>query len=200
MTTLKTTARNWTAGVALAVGTLAAQAAPVLQFDTVLKHVNVGDSFVLLLQGAGFDITAGGLLIDNLSGGQKLNLAFTPGALEMLSIDIDPRWTFAAANKTGVADNAAGTLTGLAFGTFPATADDSFNIARINFRALVAAPAEVVVTGGDLAGKVNGVGGSKFAASYVATAVQISSAVPEPESWALLAAGLGMLALRARRT
>jgi hypothetical protein len=199
MTTLKITTRTLAAGFALAAGTLAAQAAPLLQFDTALKSVNVGDSFVLLLQGSGFDMTAGGLLIDNLSGGQKLNLAFTPGALEVLSVDIDPRWSFAAANKTGVADNAGGTLTGMAFGTFPATPDDSFNIARISFRALAAAPADVVVTAVDFAGKVNGVGGSKFAASYVATAVQISSAVPEPQSWALLVAGLGLLALRVRR-
>lgn len=189
---------QWAVSLALAGLASAAQAVPVVKFDADMKTVAVGDSFELLLQGAGFDVTAGGKLINNLSGGQKLNLVFSAGALEIVSVSIDPRWTFTTANKPGTIDNAAGTLTGLAFGTFPATTDDEFNIARITFKALQSAPATVVVTAVDFAGKVNNVAGSKIAASYVPTAVQIS-AVPEPQTWALLAGGLALVAFRLRR-
>jgi hypothetical protein len=152
---------------------------------------------VLLLQGSGFDITLGGLSINNVSGGQHLNLSFAAGALEITGVSIDPRWNFASANKPGVVDNAAGTLTGLGFGSFPATTDTAFNIASITFRALQAASAEVVVTAVDIAGKVNNLPGANILASFQPSAVQVS-AVPEPESWAMLAAGLVWLALRRR--
>lgn len=177
----------------------AAQAVPVIKFDVAAQNAAVGDSFDLVLQGSGFDATGGGLVINNLSGGQKLNLAFTAGALEIVSITIDPRWSFAAANKPGTIDNAAGTLTGLAFGSFPATADDNFDIARISFRALTATPATVGVSAVDLVGRVNNVAGSVIAASFVPSSVQISP-VPEPQTWALMAAGLVWLARRAQRS
>ena len=188
--------RTFTVAAVLALAT-AAHAVPVLGFGAAAQNIAVGDSFELVLQGSGFDSTAGGLVINNLSGGQQINLLFSVGALELLGITIDPRWTFAAANKPGTVNNAAGTLTGLAFGTFPATADDSFDIARITFRALSTTPATVVVTAANLAGRVNNVAGTRIAADFATRTVSVSP-VPEPHSWALLAAGLGWLALRSR--
>lgn len=174
-----------------------AHAVPVVKFDTGIVYAELGASFVLVLQGAGFDATAGGLTINNLSGGQRLNLTFSADVLAISSVSIDPRWSFAAANKPGVINNAAGTLTGMAFGAFPASTDASFNIARITFTALQAAPAEVVVTAVDFAGRVNNVAGSSIVASFVPSQVQVS-AVPEPQGWLMLAAGIGWLALRRR--
>lgn len=181
---------------AAGVGPLA-HAVPVVRFDTAAVNVEVGASFVLVLQGTGFDTTAGGLTINNVSGGQRLNLTFSAGALQITNISIDPRWSFAAANKPGLVDNPAGTLTGMAFGAFPASTDAAFDIARITFTALQALPASVVVTAVDFAGRVNNVAGSTIAASFVPSSVQIA-AVPEPQSWAMLGAGIGLLALRRR--
>jgi hypothetical protein len=197
MKTSKFRSAHLLTALALASASSVTQATPVVQFDLASLAVNVGDSFVLLLQGAGFDFTAGGLTINNVSGGQHLNLAFTAGAMEITGISIEPRWTFSSANKPGVIDNAAGTLTGMAFGTFPATTDTAFDIARITFHALQPGPAEVVVTAVDFAGKVNNLPGATIVASFMPSAVQIN-AVPEPESWAMLAAGLAWLALRRR--
>lgn len=198
MTTLELKSAKWLSALVLLTSGAAAQAVPTLGFDLDTLSVQVGDSFVLLLQGTGFDSTADGLAIDNLSGGQKLNLSFPAAALQLESVVIDPRWSFAAANKTGVIDNAAGTLTGLAFGTFPATADDSFDIARISFTALDAGAATVAISAAQLIGRVNNLAGTTIAASTLPSAVQVS-AVPEPQAWAMLAAGLGWLALRSRR-
>lgn len=176
----------------------AAHAVPTLQFDPAAPVVAVGDTFELVLRGTGFGTTAAGLAINSLSGGQQVDIAFSAGSLEVVNITIDPRWTFAAANKPGTADNAAGTVTGLAFGTFPATTDDDFAIARFSFKALTSAPAVVGVSAANLAGRVNNVAGTRIAAEFVPSAVQISP-VPEPHTWALLAAGLGWIALRSRR-
>ena len=184
--------------LATAAASPLAHAVPVVQFDAASVAIEAGASFTLVLQGRGFDTTAGGLAINNVSGGQRLNLSFSAGALAITGITIDPRWNFAAANRPGVIDNVAGTLTGMAFGAFPASTDASFNIARITFTALQSMPADMVVTAVDFAGRVNNVAGSAIAASFVPSSVQIS-AVPEPQGWAMLAAGIGWLALRRRQ-
>jgi hypothetical protein len=199
MKTLKHTSPAWAAAIAMTTLAGPAHAVPTLAFNTGVLAADIGDTFELLLQGSGFDLTADGKVIDNLSGGQQGALSFTAGALELLSVSIDPRWTFAAANKPGLTDNTTGTLTGLSFGTFPATADDSFNIARFTFKVLTAVPASVLVSGLDFAGKVGGRAGVKFSADALPTTVNISTAVPEPQAWALMALGLGGLLLRRRR-
>lgn len=174
-----------------------AQAIPTVGFDSAITNVQLGESFTLTLQGTGFDFTTDSKVIDNITGGQKFNLAFDPSQMEILSISIDPRWTFTSGNKTGTVDNVAGTVTGIAFGTFPATTDDSFNIASISFRTLSAGQQTVSIIGGEFAAKVGGLAGAKILPAFDSATVQIS-AVPEPGQWAMMLAGLGLVGWRLR--
>lgn len=169
-----------------------AQAVPTLTLTPSATAVQAMSSFTLQLQGSDFGSTAGGTAIDNVSGGQNLNLSFSAGVVELLSVAIAPRWSFAAANKTGAIDNAAGTLSGLGFGTFPATSDDSFDIAVLSFRALAPGVASFSVGGAQLVGRVGGVPGSSIEATLPSVSVNVSP-VPEPQSWALFALGLVLL-------
>jgi hypothetical protein len=173
----------------------AAQAVPTLTLTPSAADVQATSTFTLQLQGSDFGSTAGGSAIDNVSGGQNLNLNFSAGIVELLGVEIAPRWTFAAANKAGAVDNAAGTLTGLGFGTFPATGDDSFDIALLRFRALAPGMASFSVAGAQLVGRVAGVPGSSIDVTLPSISVAVS-AVPEPGSWALLASGLALVLLR----
>jgi hypothetical protein len=184
------------AALALALVSQGANAIPIVGFQPDPAVVLVGDTFQLLLQGTDFDTTADGKTINNVTGGQKFNLQFSSGLLQILGVNIDPRWSFG--NKTGTLDNTAGTLTGLAFGTFPATTDDSFSIASITFKALQAGQGQVTVTGGEFAAKVNNVSGSKILPAFDNATIQVS-AVPEPPQWAMLMTGLGLVGWRMRK-
>jgi len=186
------------AATALAAASLGAAAVPTLQFSAAPASVTIGASFTLLLQGSGFDATAGGSLIDNISGGQKLDLGFGAGLLELVSVTLDPRWTFAAANKTGTVDNAAGTVKGIGFGSFPATTDDSFNIASFNFRAIAAGLYPVQTYLYVKPGRVAGVAGQVVATGLPSASITVSP-VPEASSWALFALGLAGIAALGRR-
>jgi hypothetical protein len=174
----------------------AALAAPTVGFDLDSTSVNVGDTFELILRGMDFDMTSDNKVVNNITGGQKFKLQFDPVVVKMLGVQIDPRWTFSSGNKPGTMDNVAGTLTGLAFGTFPATEDDNFNIARISFKALKAGQSEIMISDGEFAAKVNNAAGAKILPSFDSAMVQV---VPEPEQWAMLLAGLGLVGLRFRK-
>ena len=162
--------------LALAVASQGAMALPTVDLTPSASSVMVGDTFTLMLQGSGFDLTSDSKVIDNVTGGQKFNLSFASGVLEIVSVSIDSGWTFTSGNKTGTINNTAGTLTGLAFGTFPATTADSFAIAQITFRALDAGSL-YLTTGGEIAAKVNGLSGAKILPSLDSTMVAV---VPEP--------------------
>lgn len=185
------------ATLALALISQGAQAIPIVGFEPDFSTVLVGDTFELLLQGTDFD-TADGKTINNVTGGQKFNLQFSSGLLQIINVSIDPRWNFTSGNKTGTLDNIAGTLTGLAFGTFPSTTDDNFGIASITFKALQAGQGAVTVTGGEFAARVNNVSGSKILPAFDSATIQVS-AVPEPQTWAMLMAGLGLMGWRMRK-
>jgi len=184
------------AAFALALFGQAAQAAPTVGFVPGAPSVLVGESFALTLRGWGFDLTTDSKLIDNITGGQKFNLEFNPGQLELLSVQIAPIWTFTSGNKTGTVDNDGGFLTGMAFGTFPATTADDFDIATITFKALKAGTTPVIPYGGEFAAKVNNLAGAKILPSYEMAQVQV---VPEPGQWALMLAGLGLVGWRLRK-
>ena len=182
-------------GLSIALAGPAAQAAPTVQFDPSFVTVAVGQVFELVLRGLSFNLTTGGAAIDNLTGGQHLNLSYSNTRLELLQITLDPRWTFAPGNNTGTINAANGTVTGLAFGVFPATPDDDFNIATFKLRALAAGPGSLVLGAGQFVGKVAGVAGQTISASLGQANLTVLAAVPEPQPGALLLAGLGGLAI-----
>lgn len=181
--------------LALAFASQGAQALPTIDLSPSASSVMVGDTFTLMLQGTGFDLTSDSKVIDNVTGGQKFDLSFASGVLEIVSVSIDSSWNFTSGSKTGTTDNTAGTLTGLAFGTFPATTADSFAIAQITFRALGAGSGMIALTGGEIAARVNGVSGVKILPELTNTMVAV---VPEPAEWTMLLAGLGLIGWRLR--
>ena len=88
--------------------------------------------------------------------------------------------------------------TSLAFATTPPTTDDSFNIASITFRALQAGQGQVTFTGGEFIARVNNVSGTRILPSFDSATILVS-AVPEPQQWAMLLAGLGLVGWRMRK-
>ncbi|HSW04215.1 PEP-CTERM sorting domain-containing protein [Aquabacterium sp.] len=183
-------------GLAVAVAATAAQATAEVRFAAHVETVAIGQVFDLVLQGRSFDLSADGAPIGNVTGGQKLNVAYDPLSFELLSVSIDPRWTFAAGNREGVIDQASGTLTGVAFGAFPATTDDNFDIATLTLRALAPGAGSLALVSGQFIGTVGGKAGQLITPSLGQAMVTV---VPEPNQWALLLAGLGFVGLKLRR-
>lgn len=178
------------AGACVAVSFAGAQAAPSIQFDPSFESVAVGEVFDLVLKGISFGHTSAGLVIGNLTGGQKLNLTYTKTQLQVLKVTIDPRWTFASGNKEGTIDHQQGAVNGVAFGSFPATADDDFTIATITLKALAPGKGTVELVSGQFVGQVGGRAGQAITPTLPQATVTV---VPEPEQWALLLLGLGVL-------
>ena len=183
-----------------ATAAINAHALPTVGFDQTTKSVDVGDTFELVLQGSGFDTTFDAKLIDNVTGGQHFDLSFGAGVLQLVDVQIASRWIFSSGNKTGTIDNGAGTLTGMAFGTFPATTDDSFDIATLSFQAISSGASELVLSGGVFAARVASISGSVITPDFETTNISVTSPVPEPETWAVMLAGLGMIGWRTRRS
>ncbi|MDC8772872.1 FxDxF family PEP-CTERM protein [Roseateles albus] len=186
------------AGFSLAALSVAAHAAPEVKLQPSFNSVAVGQEFEVSVNALGFGTTSGGLTIDNFTGGQKLDFTFQSSKLQVLSVTIDPRWTFTTGNKVGTIDNVNGTLKGVAFGVFPATTDDDFAIATIKVRAIGAGNATLDLTNGTFIGKVNNKAGQAIAAT-MGQADVVVTAVPEPQTLAMLLAGLGFVGFVARR-
>lgn len=178
------------AGLSLAAS-LGAQAAPELQFTPGSTSVAVGHVFDVVLRGLSFGQTDGGLAIDNLSGGQNLAFSYDATVLELVQITLDPRWTFGA--NVGTHNAALGSVTGLRFGVFPATTDDSFDIASFKLKALAPGQGKLDLISGSFSGRVGGKAGVTFGAMLGEVTVAVT-AVPEPAALLLWLAGLGGLA------
>ncbi len=183
---------------ALLSASTGARAAPQLQLDATTSSVAVGQAFDVVLTGHAFDLTAGGQVINNVTGGQNLNFSFSNTTFQLLSVTIDPRWTFSAANKPGTIDQALGTIAGTAFGVFPATTDDDFTIATFSIKALAPGMGTLTLLSGQIIGQVAGQAGQLIVASTGTATIGISP-VPESAPWVLLAAGVCMLGLRTGR-
>ena len=182
-------------GLALAVGV---QAAPQIRFEPSFESVAIGREFEVAVSGLGFDASGNGTPIDNVTGGQNLKFTFSNAALQVLGVTIDPRWNFAASNRPGRVDQVAGTVTGVSFGAFPATTDDSFAIAVIALRAIAPGSGSITLDSGQFVGRVGGRSGQLIATSSIPALVTVT-AVPEPDTWALLVSGLCLVALKRRR-
>ena len=174
-----------------------ASALPTVGFDPSDIEVVVGETFELTLLGSGFDATAAALVIDNVTGGQSFNLSFSQAGLELTNVEIASRWSFTTGNRAGVIDQTVGTLAGLAFGTFPATTDDTFEIATLTFKAAAVGDWSVAVESGVLAARVASVSGSAITPEYGSASVAV---VPEPEMWAMMLAGMGLIGLRRKKS
>lgn len=181
-------------GLSITMAAVGAQAAAGVGFDPSFESVAVGQVFEVVLKGMTFDVTRGGAVIDNFTGGQGLNFSFSRATLEVVKVSIDPRWNFG--NRTGTISQARGTLTNMWFGVFPATTDDNFNIATITLKALAPGQGVLTLDAGKFVGKVGGIAGITIAPTLGHTSVTV---IPEPQQWALLLAGLGVVALGRRR-
>lgn len=202
MSTQETLTRNrviatMLAGLVLACSGGTVRAAAQTKLVPSFSDVAVGDVFEIVLTGLGFDQTLDGKTIGNVTGGQNLNFSFSQGTLEVLGVAIAPRWTFAAGNRPGTIDNSAGTVSGTAFGTFPATTDDDFDIVTFTVKALAPGSANMALTSAQFIGQVDGRAGQLISASLAQTSVNV---VPEPGQWALLLAGLTFVGLKLRRS
>lgn len=176
-----------------------ALAVPTFVLTPSSSTVVVGEVFALSLKGTSFGETAGGTVINNVSGGQAFSFSYGAAGFEIVSISIAPRWNFSPANKTGTIDAAAGTVTGFGFGAFPGATDDDFDIATFTLKALASGPALLSMTTGQVVGTVGGAPGQSISAMPAVAALSIK-AVPEPAPAALLLLGLGaIVALRSRR-
>ena len=170
------------AAAALLSGSLGAQAAGSLVFTPTGSTVSPGSSFAVQVRGSGFS--------DNVVGG-GLNLSFDPGVLALTGVSVDTGvWEFASSN--GLVDNALGTLSDVYFNSFKAVLPTGdFAVASLQFTALAIGSSALQMTAS----------ASFPFANDVAEAVSVTfqpanvtvTAVPEPQRWALFAAGLGVL-------
>lgn len=169
---------------AAAVSAMAgAQAGSTVQISGPAGPLALDDLFTLSVSGHDFvEVNGGGL-----------NVTFTVGLLELLSVQVDPIWTFWS--QPGTIDNGSGALSELAFNAFGWKLG-YFPIATLQFQAK--APGVAVVS---LAESVDW----PFATPTWDTPIinygnftsTIAGQVPEPVSWLLLLGGLGWLGIRA---
>ncbi|MBL8352190.1 MAG: PEP-CTERM sorting domain-containing protein [Burkholderiaceae bacterium] len=127
--------------------------------------------------------------------GGGLNISFTAGLLELLSVHVDPSWNFFS--QPGTIDNASGTLSELAFNVW-GWPSGHFPIASLQFQAK--APGAAIIS---LAESPNWPFATPNwdtpAVDYGSYNVTIAGPVPEPAAWLLMLGGLGLVGARAAR-
>jgi len=173
-----------------------AHAAAEVQFSPSALSLMPGEVIQVWLRGADFTTTPLGGTINNVTGGQNLRFTYNPAVFEVLSAAIAPRWNFGPGNQPGTINAVAGTMTGMAFGNFPATTDTAFDIASFTLRALQPGAGSLTLVSGQFIGQVNGSAAQLINPALGSLTVSV---VPEPGQWLLLMAGLAGIVLRLQR-
>jgi len=173
-----------------------AHAAAEVKFSSATLNLMPGEVIQVWLRGLDFTVTPMGGTINNVTGGQNLSFTYNPAVLQVVSTAIAPRWNFGPGNQPGTINAAAGTLTGMAFGNFPATTDTAFDIASFTLRALQPGAGSLTLVSGQFIGQVNGNAAQLINPALGALTVSV---VPEPAHWLLFMAGLAGIALRLRQ-
>ena len=158
-----------------------AQAASTVALTGSTSPIASGDAFDVEIVGKDF--------VPVLGGG--LDISFTSAVLELVSIKIDPSWSFYA--DTGKIDNGLGTVSGLSFNIFGSKSGD-FPIAELHFKAKQPGMATIDLLPSDDF-PFSTIDAVVPPVVFSEASVQV---VPEPASWMTLAAGLGLLAFWSR--
>jgi hypothetical protein len=175
-----------TATLALAGVCGAASAAGHLVITPASKSVTPGASFSLKVRGDAFS--------DSLVGG-GFNLGFDPALLSLDSVAINTAlWEFAPA--AGAINNATGKLSDVAFNSFLNSPTGGFEAATLNFTAKAAGTGMVTLSASPSFPFAN-TGAEVVAVTF--GSAQVTAAVPEPASLAMMLLGLGVLPLVLRR-
>lgn len=173
------------AALSLAGVCATASAAGNLVLDPASSSVAPGGAFSLTVMGTAFS--------DTVVGG-GFNLSFNAAMLTLDSVVINTLlWEFAPI--TGTIDNAAGTLSNVAFNTFIHSPTGSFEAATLNFTAKAPGLSAVTLSESALFPFAN-TAAEVIAVSYGAAQV---NAVPEPASVITMLLGLGLLPWALRR-
>jgi len=173
-----------------------AHAAAEVKFSPTMLSLMPGEVIQVWLRGLDFTTTPMGGTINNVTGGQNLSFTYNPAVFQVVSTAIAPRWNFGPGNQPGTINAAAGTLTGMAFGNFPATTDTAFDIASFTLRALQPGMGSLTLVSGQFIGQVNGNAAQLINPALGALTVSV---VPEPAHWLLFMAGLAVIGLQLRR-
>ena len=173
-----------------------AHAAAEVKFSPTMLSLMPGEVIQVWLRGLDFTTTPMGGTINNVTGGQNLSFTYNPAVFQVVSTAIAPRWNFGPGNQPGTINAAAGTITGMAFGNFPATTDTAFDIASFTLRALQPGAGSLTLVSGQFIGQVNGNAAQLINPALGALTVSV---VPEPAHWLLFMAGLAGIGLQLRR-
>jgi hypothetical protein len=173
------------AGATLLALGLHAQAAELVLVPDALT-LNVGQSFNLDVNGTNFD--------GNIIGG-GFNLRWDPLRLSLTSRVLDTGVWTDPARSVGLLDAGGGTLSGVFFNSSAAVLPTgSFHVAQLGFTALSAGVSQVRLLANPALPFANDLAEVVDVTHGLATI----TAVPEPGTWALMALGLGAVALRRR--
>ena len=100
--------------------------AATITWNTVSSSVNEGEIFTLDIIGTGFAVG------EDVEGGD-LDILFDQSVLNVLSVTVDPVWSFIA--NGGTINNVAGSVLGIKAYSF-ASVTENFTIASIQFQAV----------------------------------------------------------------
>ena len=159
------------------------------------QSLNLTPESSTVLEGTPFSLSVTGKDFATALVGGGFGLSFDPSVLTLNSVVIPAAWEFAP--QGGLIDSASGTLSDAAFTTFAAPKAGDFLAATLNFTAkgpgtttVQLAPSSTFVFTDVDVNPVN----PRFGSALVTV-----SAVPEPSTYALVLAGMGVAAVARRR-